>query len=65
MQENVCLCLGVTLNPAEPSAQASLTFLNRGSPLSFNPQQSPLESPTHLPSVSSPSATFPTAASFF
>ncbi|KAF9651728.1 14-3-3 1 protein [Thelephora ganbajun] len=47
--QNVCSCLDVTLNPAEPSAQASLTLST--SPLSFYPQ-SPLASPTHPPPIS-------------
>jgi hypothetical protein len=56
--QNVCACLAVTLNPAEPSAQASLNFVSTVLPSLFLSTTISLTPP---PTVSQPSATFPAA----
>ena len=49
MQKNVCSCLDLTLNPAEPSAQASLTLLSTVARLSLSIHYNLSSHPPHVP----------------
>ena len=64
--QNICPCLALTLNPAEPSAQASLNFVLDRARLSLSIHNNLLSHPpTHPPQVSSPSTSSPTASGRF